>query len=364
MDTYEIFLVAPPGLEKFVLAEAQERHFPNPEAVPGGVTFQGTLDHVVHANREMRGAVRVLLRVAEFRAMHMAQLDKRARKVPWGDILVRGGKVHVEATCRKSKIYHNKGAAERVANAVLAEVGGEVSNEATVRLKVRIEDDLVTISVDTSGDSLHKRGHKGAVGKAPIRENLAAVCLRACNYQTGEPVVDPMCGSGTFPIEAAEMAIGLHAGRSRSFGYEDLGFKTMAPKAADPQPVAPLFFGYDRDQGAIQSATANAKQAGLGGVVTFTRQAISDLTPPTDKKGLVMINPPYGARIGNKKQLYGLYGALGKTLLEHFGGWRVGLVTSENALAMATGLPWGEPVGPFPNGGLRITLHRCTIPQR
>ncbi|MEM6308054.1 MAG: class I SAM-dependent RNA methyltransferase [Pseudomonadota bacterium] len=357
-NKYDIFCVAPPGLEHILQVEAYDIGLPNPKLVPGGVAIVGTLQDVIRANHELRCAVRVLLRVAEFRAMHLAQLDKRARKVDWAAWLPAGTAIQVEATCRKSKIYHNRAAAERVVRAVVNGADAVLSDRPAVRLKVRIEDDLCTISIDTSGDALHKRGHKGAVGKAPLRENLAAMCLRACGYSPGEPLVDPMCGSGTFPIEAAEMAIGLQPGRSRDFAYQHLHFAAQASAVPDSRTVAPLFFGYDRDQGAIQSCAANAKQAGVGGVVQFAQQPVSDLRPPMAQQGLVIVNPPYGARIGNKKQLYGLYGAFGHVMRDHFKGWRVGLVTSEPALAQATGLHWAQTIGPFPNGGLKVTLYK------
>ncbi|MEO0356946.1 MAG: class I SAM-dependent RNA methyltransferase [Pseudomonadota bacterium] len=361
MDSYDIFLVAPPGLEHLVAAEARDCGFAGLTQVPGGVSVNGPLSDVVRANRALRGPARVLLRIASFRAMHLAQLDKRSRKVDWAAILPQGTAIDVEASCRKSKIYHNKAAAQRVGIAAAEAIAGCVDPDATVRLKVRIEDDMVTISVDTSGDALHKRGHKGAMGKAPIRENLAALSLAACGFDPDTPLVDPMCGSGTFPIEAAEIAANLTPGRSRRFAFDDLAIDV--PPLDDPNPVAGTarYFGFDRDQGAVKSATDNAAQAGVTALTQFACQPLSALEPPTDQPGLIMINPPYGGRIGNKKQLYGLYGAFGQIVKDRFAGWGVGLVTSEPSLAKATGLDWGDPVGPFPNGGLRVTLYRMGV---
>ena len=217
---FEIFLVTAPGLESALVAEAREKGFKQPAPILGGVTVTGGWTEVWRANLELRGAVRVLARVAEFRAMHLAQLDKRAHKVPWTQILRPDVPFRVEASCRKSRIYHEGAAAQRIKTAIKDALGAPVSPDAGIAIKARIDDDLCTISVDTSGESLHKRGHKEEVAKAPMRENMAALFLRQCGYRGSEPVVDPMCGSGTFVIEAAEIAIGLKPGRSRRFAFE------------------------------------------------------------------------------------------------------------------------------------------------
>ena len=165
------------------------------------------------------------------------------------------------------------------------------------------------------------------------------------------PVVDPMCGSGTIPIEAAEMAAGLWPGRSRAFTWEALG--VPRPEAPAPRAVPPLFHGFDRDQGAVQGAAKNAERAGVP--VSFARAAISDLVPPEGPPGLVLTNPPYGTRIGDRKLLFGLYGALGTVLKDRFTGWRVGIVTPDGGLAKATGLDL-VPFGPVAHGGLKVSL--------
>lgn len=365
-DLFDIFLVAPPGLEPLVAEEAREKGFADPRAVPGGVDIKGGWPEVWRANLVLRGPARVLVRVAAFRAMHLAQLDKRARKVDWGSVLRSDRPVKVEATCRKSKIYHAKAAAQRVSRAISETLGCPISGDAEIVVKVRIDDDLCTISLDATGEALHKRGHKPAVGKAPMRENLAALFLRQCGYEGTEPVVDPMCGSGTFPIEAAEIASGLYPGRSRGFAFEGLaGFDRAAFAAlkAGGQPRTPeaRFYGFDRDAGAVRNAADNAERAGVGAWCHFTRQAISDLEPPEGPPGLVIVNPPYGERIGNRRLLFSVYGALGKTLQERFGGWRVGLVTSDGGLAKATGLPWLPSDSPVAHGGLKVTLWRTGV---
>lgn len=367
---FEIFLVTAPGLESALCAEARAAGFRAPKAVKGGVTVTGGWPEVWRANLEIRGASHVFARIAEFRALHLAQLDKRARKVAWGEFLRKDVPFRVEASCKHSRIYHQRAAAQRIENAIKEQLGAPLSPDAELCIKVRIEDDLCTLSVDTSGESLHKRGHKEAVAKAPMRENLAALFLRQCGYDGTEPVVDPMCGSGTFVIEAAEIAAGLKPGRSRHFAFEQLaGFDAAAWQRlkgagggkgdlarSDNSRPATRFYGSDRDAGAIQMSRANAERAGVAASTEFRQHAISDLMAPEGPPGLVIVNPPYGGRVGDRKALYPLYNALGQTLRSRFAGWRVGLVTNDASLAAATGLPFAPPAGSVSHGGISVTL--------
>lgn len=354
--SFEILLVTVPGMEATLAQEAQSIGLSG-KPTQGGVLLYGDWKDVWRANLELRGATRVLARIGSFRAFHLAQLDKRATKFDWAATLRKDVPLKVEVTTKASKIYHAKAAAQRIETA-LQKSGFNISSDAGLTLKTRIDDNLVTFSIDTSGEALHIRGHKHFSGKAPMRENLASLFLRQCDYQGDEPLLDPMCGSGTFVIEAAEIAAGLQPGRSRRFAFEDLAsfdhdaFNAM--KKSQQPTDAEHFYGYDRDAGAIKGARENAERAGIQ--AHFNQGAISDLKRPKGPPGLIMVNPPYGGRIGNKKLLYGLYGALGKTLMEHFQGWRVGLVTSEPALAKATGLPFKPNGAPIPHGGIRITL--------
>lgn len=358
---FEILLVCPPGLETLLQAEAAEKGFATGQVMPGGVTVTGDWPEVWRANLQLRGATRVLVRVGSFMAFHLAQLDKRSRKFAWGDVLRPDVPVRVQVTCKASRIYHAKAAQQRIEKALTESHGIAVSAEAELIVKVRIHDNQVTISLDTSGEALHKRGHKVAVGKAPMRENMAALFLRACGYDGAEPVLDPMCGSGTFIIEAAQIAAGINPGRSRSFAFENLA--SFDPAAWDkmrgetPAANGPLqYYGSDRDQGAIRASTENAQRAGVGDLCLFTCRPAGEISPPDGPPGLVIVNPPYGGRIGNKKPLYALYGSLGETLKTRFAGWRVGLITTEPALAKATKLNWSNQSAPVAHGGLKVRL--------
>lgn len=359
---HEIFLQCVPGLEGEVAREARAIGLGAGITVPGGVELSAPASGIRRANLLLRCAERVLLRIARFRALHPAQLDKRARKVDWAAWLPEGARVRIEATCRRSRIYHKRAAAERVEGALRAALGPAREEAPEFRLFVRIDDDLCSLSLDTSGELLHRRGWKLAVGKAPMRETVAAACLARLGFTGAESVVDPMCGAGTFVIEAAEVALGLAPGRLRGFAFEAMpGFDRAAWEAERTaliaaEPRGGHAFGSDRDAGAIGMACENAARAGVEAACTFTRAAVSALTPPAGPPGIVIVNPPYGKRIGARRQLFALHGALGAVLRERFAGWRIGLLSPDKGLAEATGLglaPLGPPIG---LGGLRLTL--------
>ncbi|WP_020593509.1 THUMP domain-containing class I SAM-dependent RNA methyltransferase [Kiloniella laminariae] len=361
-DKLEIFLVSVPGLEAVLCEEAAEKGFREPVVVNGGVTIAGDWRDVWRANLELRGASRVLVRLGAFRAMHLAQLDKRARKFPWGETLRKDVAVRVEVSCKASRIYHKGAAAQRIERAIQEEFGAAISSEASVSIKVRIHDDLCTISVDSSGETLHKRDHKVAVSKAPMRETLASLFLRQCGYNGTEPVVDPMCGSGTFIIEAAEIAAGLKPGRSRHFAFQELagfepeGWERLRAKGTSTTPTV-SFYGSDRDPGAVRMSRENAKRAGVENFTEFQELEIKNIAPPAGPAGLVIINPPYGTRIGEVKSLKPLYQALGLALKTRFSGWRVGLITTADPLAKSTGLPFSKTSDPVSHGGLNVRLY-------
>ncbi|MCF6221060.1 MAG: class I SAM-dependent RNA methyltransferase [Robiginitomaculum sp.] len=367
---FEILLTTPPGLEVWLLEEVQEAGFKRAKIIRGGVTIWGGWPDVWRANLTLRGASKVLVRFGEFRAFHLAQLDKRARKFPWGDVLTKGVKVKVEViTNRRNKIYHAGAAIERIERAISEEYDASIAasmDDADIVIKTRIVSNNVLLSVDSSGEGLHKRGHKQAMGKAPMRETMAAMFLRACGYDGHETVLDPMCGSGTFIIEAAEIARNFMAGRGRTFAFQKLASydERAVQKIRDAwktRESTQHFYGSDRNVNVIGFSKANAKRAGIDKLCSFSPTPLSEIKRPEGQAGLVMVNPPYGARIGKKKDLVALYTAFGEVMRERFIGWRVGMVTSDPTLAQATKLPW-LPVGePIAHGGLKVNLFRTDV---
>lgn len=361
---FEIFLATAPGHEGVLADEVRALHFKGVKTSPGGVMISGGWRDVWRANLHVRGSSRIGARIGTFRASHLSELDKRARKFDWGGVLRADQPVRVEAQCKASKIYHTGAAAERIAKAIHASLGAAISADAGVTVRARIEKDVCTLSVDTSGELLHKRGFKEAVNAAPMRETMAANFLRQCGYAGRETIVDPMCGSGTFIIEAAEIAAGLASGRARSFAFEKLAtFNAEAWRAmrAAVEPVATelKFFGSDRDPGAIRMSRANAERAGVANCTSFEELCVGEIAPPLGPPGLVIVNPPYGDRLGDAAKLAPLYRDLGQALLSRFKGWRVGLITPDAGLAKATRLPLAAPSAPVSHGGLRVMLFQC-----
>lgn len=359
--SFEIFLATAPGLENLLYDEVRSKGFKKAKAIKGGVTIKGGWPEVWRANLWVRGASRILARIDSFKVLHLAQLDMRAREVPWGNILNPELPFRVEVVCSKSRIYHSGAATERIEKAIRKTLKAPYSSEAEITVMARIDHDICTLSIDTSGALLHKRGYKASVNKAPMRENMAALFLQQCGYNGSEPVFDPMCGSGTFVIEAAEIAERLNPGRTRHFAFEKL--VTFDPQAWEKmrsvqrQAGAGIhFYGSDRDVGAVKMSTENATRAGVGEIAVFKQQAISDIRPPTSTPGLIILNPPYGGRIGDKKTLMPLYQTLGDVLRSRFSGWRVGIITTDVSLAQVTGLPFVPVSAPVQHGGLRVTL--------
>jgi putative N6-adenine-specific DNA methylase len=228
-------------------------------------------------------------------------------------------------------------------------------------IKARFDDNNIEFSIDTSGEGLHKRGHKQAMGKAPMRETMAAGFLRACGYTGDETVLDPMCGSGTFLIEAAEISRNLMAGRSRRFAFEHLAsydaVKVQAIKDTwKTRESKQNFYGSDRNVNVIGFSKDNAERAGVDDLCEFSPTQLSSISRPAGAAGLVIVNPPYGARIGKKKDLFALYGAFVDKMRAEFKGWRVGMITSDTQLAEATKLPWIPTGAPIAHGGLKVKL--------
>ncbi|MBT7398931.1 MAG: class I SAM-dependent RNA methyltransferase [Hellea sp.] len=366
-DKFEIFITTQLGLEHLLHDEIKKFEFTNPVLLVGGVSITGDWVDVWKANMYLRGATKVLARIGEFRAFHLAQLDKRARKFPWHITIPQGISIKAEVvTNRKNKIYHAGAAVERIERAISEEIGSKIAgsvSSADIVFKIRIIDNNVIISIDTSGDGLYKRGYKLATGKAPIRENIASLALYYCGYTGNEPVLDPMCGSGTFIIEAAEISRNLMPGRNRKFSFQNLNsydekLVDYFVKKWENKISEFTFFGMDRNHNVVEHSIQNSKRAGIDDISNFKAQSIERLSRPKGPEGLVIVNPPYGSRIGKKKDLFSLYRTFGEKMKNEFSGWRVGMITSDNALAQSTKLPLISSELAISNGGLKIHLYR------
>ncbi|MBL8046265.1 MAG: class I SAM-dependent RNA methyltransferase, partial [Anaerolineales bacterium] len=377
--SFKLFAACAPGLETCVAQELQRLNVADAHAVTGGVNFNGPLEDVSRANMWLRTASRVLVRVGGFRVTEFWQLHKWAAKLEWGKFLRPGQPIAIRATCHKSKLYHSNAVAERVAKAIGESLGkamrveiekGEEEHDGLAGkaqlVVVRLEHDWCTLSVDSSGELLHKRGYRLAVAKAPLRETLAAGMVLLAEWDGASTLIDPFCGSGTIAIEAAWLAQNQPPGAARQFAFTDWpiwsGVKNKMPVGAVRERPLPAIFAYDRDAGAIEAAHANAERAGVASHITFVAQAVSHLQPPPGPPGLILTNPPYGVRVSEREDVRNLYAAFGKILRERFTGWRVAFLCSDDSLAHATDLPLNpNQATALVNGGLRVKLWRVQL---
>ena len=330
-----------------------------PRIEAGGVSWDGDARSMMRANLWLRTASRVIVRVASFRATAFFELEKRAKAIPWNQFLGDAAP-EFRVTARKSKLYHSDAIAERLTKATGSGEPGAGSERATQLFIVRVERDQFTVSADTSGELLHLRGYRQAIGKAPLRETLAAALLLAADWKGDVPLVDPMCGSGTISIEGAMMARRMAPGASREFrfsswpSFDAAGWKALLADVRSRQLAAApaVIIGSDRDAGAIANAKANAARAGVGSDVTFEQQPISAFQA-TAAAGLVATNPPYGVRVGDAKALRNLYAQLGNVLRKHAAGWTLAMLASDQQLVKQTQLEL-QPRFRSTNGGIKV----------
>ncbi len=388
MDTF--FAVAAPRLEGLTLLELLRLNLlpagpvtadkpvstlPRPDA--GGVMFKGGLEALYRANLHLRTASRVLARVGTFfYATTFVDLRDKASRLPWERFIHPGQPVSIRVTCHKSKLFHSDGVAERMAGAIYDRLGQESQVQkatddeveaAPQLVVVRLYKDQVTVSMDASGELLHRRGYRQAVAKAPLRETLAAAMLMASGWDKKSPLVDPFCGSGTIPIEAAQLALGIPPGAKRRFAFMDWPsydanlWQTLLAESV-PLPAEELsIYASDRDAGAIQMAEANAERAGVAESIQFECRAVSGIRPP-ENPGWVVTNPPYGLRISEGKDLRNLYAQFGNVLRAKCPGWNVSVLSSDLMLLGQIGLKLDTSFS-MVNGGLSVRLGRGVVNQ-
>ena len=366
------FAVTAPGIERICATELEQLGLrPTVDDGGGGVTWLGDGGSVATANLWLRTASRVLVRIAEFRAKTFFELERSARKIDWERFVGSGAGVRFRVTCRKSKLYHSGAVAQRFAEAVAHRVGdvsigtaAKEDDEDTAApgqlFVVRFLHDVCTVSADSSGELLHRRGYRQALAKAPLRETLAAAMLLGAGWAGEVPLVDPMCGSGTIPIEAARLARRMAPGRERRFAFLDwpetdsADWNARLDRARDGElarsPVS--IAGFDRDKGAIDAAGANAERAGVRKDIDLRVQPISALEPDA-ARGLIIANPPYGTRVGERDRLRNLYAQLGNVVRQKRPEWTLALLLSDRRLEAQVELPFRD-VFETRNGGIPV----------
>lgn len=330
------------GLEAVLKREITDLGYEIVSVEDGRVTFRGGAEALVRANIFIRTAERIMLKVGSFRAVTFDELFERTKALPWEEMIPKDGKFWVtKATTNKSKLFSGSDIQSIVKKAIVDRLKGIYhinwfeENGAEYPIRVFILKDIVTIALDTSGVSLHKRGYRQLVGKAPISETLAAALIMLTPWNKDRILVDPFCGSGTFPIEAAMIGANIAPGMNREFTAEN--WKNIVPKKVWYEAVTEAedailrdvkmnIQGYDLDSGIVKCAMQNAREAGVDEHIHFQQRDMRDLSSPK-KYGFIITNPPYGERLEDKADLPKLYKDIGATF-DKLDTWSKFIITS------------------------------------
>lgn len=339
------------------------------EHLKGGVAFSGRLLDLYRANLHVRTAGRFLLRLSEFKATNFRQLEKKCAALAWERYLPWGAVPACKVAAHHSRLYHTRA----VAGQVTAAVSGYWQDRAVPpagaagqTLFVRLEEDTVTLSLDSSGPNLYRRGIKTHGGRAPLRETLAAAILLRAGYDPARPLLDPMCGAGTFALEAALMAKGVAPGTRRDFAF--MHWPAFRPrqwrhlkKAAlesSRSLARPVIHASDLDPAVCRRLASCVRENGLADAVAVRCRDFFALQEPIEEgtpgPGLIVLNPPYGRRLAPDRDVQSFYSRLGLKLYGNFTGWDVALLVPDPALARL--LPFALKSWQIIHGGLPLTL--------
>ena len=342
MDKMEWIAPCHFGLESVLKREIQDLGYEIVQVEDGRVTFAGGMDAVCRGNVFLRTAERILLKAGSFRAETFEELFEKTKEIPWEDYIPQDGKFWVaKAASVKSRLFSpsdiqsimKKAMVERLKIRYRIQWFPETGSSYPVR--VFLMKDVVTVGLDTTGTSLHKRGYRPVAGKAPIAENLAAALIMLTPWKRDRILVDPFCGSGTFPIEAAMMAANIAPGMNRSFTAES--WTNLIPKKSWYEAVNEAqdmiddnieadIQGYDADGEVLRAARRNAEEAGVSHLIHFQQREVKDLSHPK-KYGFIITNPPYGERLEEKETLPRIYKEFGDAFRK-LDSWSAYMITS------------------------------------
>ncbi len=377
MNEHRFFATAATGIEPLLVAELLELGAITAQPARSGIAFQGGLELAYRACLWSRTASRVLLPLAEFPAADAEAIYAGVHDLPWEDHLKPDGTLSIEFSGSGPGIDHSHYGAQRVKDAIVdrfrARCGERPSVESRqpdLRIHAHWRNGQVTVSLDLSGDSLHRRGYREATVAAPLKETLAAALLLKAGWLTiaaaGGPLLDPLCGSGTLAIEAAwiagDRAPGLertHWGFSGWLGHIPALWNRVLAEACERREAGhrriPLLYASDSDPKAVRATLINAGRAGVADRIKVERREWATVKPPSGSPGLLIANPPYGERLGAADEVSTLYIQLGERLKSHFGGWRAALFTGAPELGKRMGLR-AHKTHVFHNGPLECRL--------
>ncbi|MCO4744713.1 MAG: hypothetical protein KC912_07990 [Proteobacteria bacterium] len=369
--TREMFVLTTPGLEEALADELADLGL-HGRMDKGGIAIDaGAITmRAIHLYSRVASSVRI--RVTRGRAENLEDVGRVARAGAWKSFIHPNQPVKVAVANSGSRFRHRAPVAKKVEIAIRDALRGPrlpgprpPREEAVVH--VRLVEGKVIISMEASGEPLNKRGWRREAGRAPIRENIAAAMLRLADWNPGEALVDPMCGSGTFPIEAATIAMGRASGARRSFNFERFpchdakAFKKERAEASTGvlDASAPIVGG-DRDEGVIAAALKNARRAEVDDRVELRQSTFQELEPPCES-GLIICNPPYGERVSKKSVIGAMYRDLGRAMRAEWSGWRIAILLPTARTKDALDLPV-EEITRFKNGSLSVVLYVGSIP--
>ncbi len=351
---HTFFVTCAPGIEPTLHAEVRALKLARVERQVGGVRFDGTLGDAWRANLWLRTAVRVLLRISRYEARDADQLYAGAREVDWTRFLRADGSFVVDAQTSESALDHSLFIEQRVKDAIADQFRERTGVRPSVAkqdpdlsVHVHLSRDRCTLSADTSGESLHKRGWRKFQGRAPLAETLAAALVLESNWDRRAPIVDPFCGSATILIEAALIASGTPPGIFRErFGFERWpghdadGWNAFVKRTRDEIRAAAklVLRGSDASAETIAGARANVHSAGLEGRIDLETRPVADVDFKRGWNAWIVTNPPYGERIGEEKSLAPLYREFGRTLRERCTGYHAAILSGNTELTRALGI--------------------------
>lgn len=342
MDKIELIAPCHFGLEAVLKREIQDLGYEISQVEDGRVTFYGDEKAICRANIFLRTAERILLKTGSFKAATFDELFEKTKEIPWEKYIPKDGKFWVaKAASVKSKLFSPSDIQSIMKKAMVERLNSKYhikwfeENGASYPVRVFLMKDMVTVGIDTSGVSLHKRGYRQLSSKAPITETLAAALIMLTPWRKDRVLVDPYCGSGTFPIEAAMIAANIAPGMNRSFLAEEWSnlirrqaWYEAADEAASliQNDIEVDIQGYDIDGEVVKAARQNAKDAGVDHLIHFQQREVKELRHPK-KYGFVITNPPYGERLEEKQALPGLYSEFGESF-RNLDSWSAYMITS------------------------------------
>jgi len=342
---HRFYAIVIPGLEEVAAKELEQLSAHEIKLDNGGIHFSGTMETLFRINLRSRTVTRVLLRLKRFTAMTLHEIKTHCEEIDWAQFLSADSSVTVHASCHKSKLMHTKKLEDEIFS-VIGKLGlSSKEGGAPQQIFIRIENNRCLLSIDTSGERLDRRGYRLESGKAPVRETLAAGVLRWMEWSPEEPLMVPMCGSGTFAIEAALAAIKqslnthefafLTWPKLKKKAWEKVLKKSKEMASGDHDPIA--IFASDLNLNAVGISQRNAERAGVASLIQIEKKDVREIANPSEEKtGLIICNPPYGDRID--ADVRGLYVVLGKVFKERFDGWRMVVFSPEKVCEKALGL--------------------------